>query len=333
MNLAPVVLFVYNRPWHTRQTLESLSNNLLSDKSVLYIFADGPKTNASLEEISKINEVREIVRLKKWCNEVKIIESELNKGLADSIISGVSQIVNKHGKIIVLEDDLISSKYFLQYINNSLVYYENTLNVMHITGHSFPLKGIRKDTYFLNYVSPWGWGTWNNRWQYFEKDASILLKNLNNFQEFDLEKFNCGYGNEFYEQLIRNVDNRLNTWAVKWHTTIFLKSGLCLFPTHSLIDNIGFDDSGENCTKSNLYFIDINNNKEPKLSEIPLEINQVALKSFKMYYENYFLTKREIPLIRRILLRLINKQTRIKIKKRYGRFQSIFMGRKKSGTN
>ena len=114
VNLAPIVLFVYNRPKHTRQTLEALAQNELASESVLYIYADGPKENANEEVISLISETREVVKSKKWCKEVQIIESNINKGLAESVILGITEVINKHEKVIVLEDDLIISPYFLK---------------------------------------------------------------------------------------------------------------------------------------------------------------------------------------------------------------------------
>jgi len=317
MNLAPIVLFVYNCPWHVRQTLESLSRNLLADQSELFVFADGPKFNASEEDKDKIKEVRNIVKEKEWCKSVKLIESEINKGLADSIIQGVTQIVNNYGRVIVLEDDLILSKFFLKYMNEALDFFEKEPRVMHIAGHSFPLKGIKQNIYFLNYVSPIGWATWENRWVYFEKDADLLISKLNDLPDFNLVNFNCGFGNEFYEQLIRNADKRLKTWAVKWHTSIFLNGGVTLFPKHSLIDNIGFDNSGEHCGTFKPHFSKINNKRMPKITDIPVEINKKALESFKKYYRKYYVNK---------------KKTKI-IKKIYGRLKSILLGRKKSETN
>jgi len=318
MNLAPVVLFVYNRPWHVRQTLESLAANYLAEESELIVFADGPKVYASEEEMFRIKEVREIVKGKKWCKTTELIESEINKGLTESIISGVTKIINNHGKIIVLEDDLILSKFFIRFINEALVFFNNEKNVMHISGHSFPLKGIKKDIYFLNYVSPHGWGTWKDRWSFFENDANVLLNRLNTLPDFNLVNFNCGFGNEFYSQLTKNVNKELNTWAVKWHTSIFLKGGVSLFPKQSLIDNTGFDSSGTNSGNSKPYFSEVNNQKMPEISSIPIEINKVALKSFKKYYNKYHIPDKKVIII---------------AKKIYGRFKSIFMGKKKPGAN
>ena len=125
MKLAPIILFVYNRPWHTEQTLRALMANELAAKSELYIYADGPKPNATDEQLQKIHEVRQLIRQEQWCDKVHIVESEKNKGLADSIIGGVTEIVNKYGKIIVLEDDIVPTTGFLQYMNDALEMYKD----------------------------------------------------------------------------------------------------------------------------------------------------------------------------------------------------------------
>ncbi len=310
-DLAPVVLFVYNRPFHTMQTLAALENNTFADQSILFVFSDGPKVDASEDDLNKIIEVRKLIKSKMWCKEVHLIERDSNLGLAVNIIQGVTEVVNKYGKVIVLEDDIVTSSYFLKYMNATLIEYEKLEKVMHITGHSFPLLNIKEDTYFLKYVSPWGWGTWRDRWMKFENNSKELLRKLHIMKDFSLEDYNSRYGNAFYEQLLANIDGKLNTWAVKWHTSIYLNNGLCLFPRNSLVRNIGFDNSGENCGDLEPVFSEISNSM-PVITSLSLKVNQIALLSFGEYYNN--LIKPEIK--------------NSLIKKIYGRFQSIFMGKK-----
>ena len=172
-SLAPIVLFVYNRPWHAEQTLNALMKNELADQSVLYIFADGPKDNATEDQLNKIKEVRQVIRSKRWCKEIHIIESDKNKGLANSVIDGVTKIVNKYGKIIVLEDDLVTAKGFLHFMNNALDKYEEEEKVMEVSGFNFPLKIAHKNSaHFLLFASSWGWATWKRAWVQFDAQAS-----------------------------------------------------------------------------------------------------------------------------------------------------------------
>lgn len=250
---APIVLFVYNRPRHTLQTLESLYANDLADQSVLYIYSDGPKNNASPETIKNIQSVREIIRQRNWCKEVITIESEKNKGLADSIIEGVTEIVNLYGKIIVLEDDLLLSKGFLKYMNDALNLYKDVEKIMEISGYMFPIKNNLPETFFFRSPSSWGWATWKRSWDKLITDSDYLLDylvNENLVKFFTIENSHM----DFFKQLKQNSEKRLYTWAIKFNASIIINGGLCLYPRTSLVQNIGFDNSGENCRINDKYF-------------------------------------------------------------------------------
>lgn len=242
MELAPIALFVYNRPWHTNLTLESLKRNYLSDKSELYIYSDGPKRDCDPDQLSKILEVRKIIGSKKWCKKVYIIESPENKGLATAIISGVNEILIAYDKIIVLEDDLITSKGFLQYMNTALNIYSLDNCVMHISGYQHPFIKFMPTTFFTNSMNCSGWGTWKRAWQNLITDTIILKKRISEKKVLLIDPLNYG----ICEQLTANANGTNSTWAVKWYCTIILNKGLCLNPNTSLIRNIGFDNSGSN---------------------------------------------------------------------------------------
>jgi GR25 family glycosyltransferase involved in LPS biosynthesis len=251
MNLAPIVLFVYNRPDHTLKTLEALFRNDLANESILYIYADGPKENADEEIRNRIKETRAVTKSKQWCKQVIIYEKEKNMGLADSIISGVTEIINKHQKIIVLEDDLVTSKGFLKYMNDALTLYESEEKVMHISGSIFPVKFSLPETYFYNTASCWGWGTWLRAWNNFNNNAQYLLSTIDNSGLRN--KFNIEGSYDFYDQLKANIDGRLKTWAIRWYASFFLVQGLSLHPYPSLANNIGHDGMGENCGISSVF--------------------------------------------------------------------------------
>lgn len=265
-NLAPIVLFVYNRPWHTEQTLNALMQNELADQSVLYIYADGQKSNEDTEEVENVNNVRRLIRMKKWCNEVVIIESDTNKGLAQSIIKGVTEVVNKYGKIIVLEDDLVTSIGFLKFMNDALVMYEKEEKVYHISGYMFPVKGKLPTSFFYKQTSCWGWATWKDRWTYLNKDATKLLAELNTtgkINEADID----GTG-QFIEQLNDNIFGKIKTWAVFWHFSVFIKGGLSLHPGKSLVYNTGNDGSGTNAEANDLFKVPLTQFIELRKKEI-----------------------------------------------------------------
>jgi hypothetical protein len=237
--LSPIVLFAYNRPFYTEQCLKSLSKNKLADQSILYVYCDGPKLDSSDEELQRIADVRAIVRAKKYCKELVVIESEKNKGLAASVVEGVTEIVNKYGRVIVLEDDLILSPFFLQYMNQALDLYEDVPQVMQISAHIFNTRYKLPETFFYNEASCWGWGTWARAWKYLNMDAQDLLEKVKkspNYAMFDLER-------SFIWQLESNVRGNLNTWAIRWNTSIFLNNGLCLHPRKTLTKNIGIGNT------------------------------------------------------------------------------------------
>jgi hypothetical protein len=236
--LSPIVLFVYNRPWHTEQTLEALAKNELADQSTLYVFADGPKPGASGEDLKKIEDTRAVIRKRAWCKEVILNESDHNKGLANSVIEGVTQVVNQHGKVIVLEDDIITSPYFLQYLNEGLEMYQESKNVIAINSYMFPIQTDRVDTFLSPLAtSTWGWATWADRWAWFEKEPRY--KNLIQRNPFLRSRFNLADYN--YAVML---DNK-NSWGIRWYYSAFLRNSIGLFPTKTLSNNIGF---GEDAT-------------------------------------------------------------------------------------
>ncbi|MCX6762593.1 MAG: glycosyltransferase [Candidatus Moranbacteria bacterium] len=244
--LAPIVLFVYNRPWHTRKTLESLEKNDLAKESELFIFSDGPKEGATREQLEKISETRKVIKEKKWCGKVNILEREKNMGLANSVIGGVTEIIGKFGKIIVLEDDFLLSKNFLKYMNNALERFEKEEKIMQISGYTFPADIPEKvDAFFLPFTTSWGWGTWKRVWDIFDESAEgakILDENKELRYKFDLEG-----SYPYYKMLKAQQNKKVDSWAIRFYLSVFLKNGLTLYPRKTLVNNIGFDGSGVHC--------------------------------------------------------------------------------------
>lgn len=269
-NLAPVGLFVYNRFSHTKKTIEALQNNHLADLTELYIYSDAAKNQDAEAEVSKTREyIRNITGFKK----VSIIEQEKNKGLASSVIDGVTEIVNRYGKIIVLEDDLITAPNFLSYMNDALYKYQDKTKVFSISGYSYCPK-IKDNTYFLKLITSWGWATWSDRWSKFKmapKELSEFLKDKNNKFQFD---YNNSYN---FSSFIK----RDTTWALYWYYACFKSDGLSLFPSKSLVQNVGFDGSGVHSTGQNDEALEVFNYQ---LTDNIMELKQnktEVIKSFK----------------------------------------------------
>jgi len=240
---APIVLFVYNRPFHTRRSLKSLARNYLSKESELYIFSDGPKKDSSKEQVEKIKETRKILRERKWCGNVTIVERKENMGLANSVIAGVTEIVNRFGKVIVVEDDLLLSRNFLKYMNSALDRFEKEERVMQISGYMFPVELFTKnDALFLPFTTSWGWATWKRNWSLFDKDMrglDILKNNSERRRNFDL---NNSY--PYFHRLIKQKSGKDDSWAICFYLSVFLNDGMVLYPKKTLVWNGGFDGSG-----------------------------------------------------------------------------------------
>lgn len=281
MKIAPIVLFVYNRPWHTLQTLNALMLNELADKSILYIYCDGAKENATKEELGKIKEVREVIRKKKWCKEVNIIEREDNIGLANSVITGVSNIIKKYGKIIVLEDDIETSKFFLKFMNKGLEIYKGEKQVYGVSGYCFPYSGkIKESTFFLPIMSSWGYGIWLDRWEKINFNGEELFQSI--VKKSLQEKLNFGNLN-FYQMLQDQVEKRNDSWAIRFYVSMFLDKGYFLYPKYSLIKNIGLDGSGVHCTLEEKKFLSPSNKNKDfvKINKIRIKIRKQIIDKFK----------------------------------------------------
>ena len=252
-NFAPIALFVYNRPQHTERTLKFLKQNELAAESRLFIFSDGAKSNADEE---KVNEVRELIKKTDGFKSLEIIESKTNLGLANSVIAGVDQLTATYGQVIVFEDDLISSPYTLTYFNEALNRYRDEKKVMHIGAYMYALKEENlPDSFFYRAATSWGWATWADAWENFEPNINVLLK------QFDTKKKNAftieGTMN-FWKQMQDFKKGRNNSWAIRWYASIFLKGGLTLNPSQSLVTNIGHDGTGIHSGMNDIYNVIIN---------------------------------------------------------------------------
>ena len=276
--LAPIALFVYNRLTHTAKTIDALKANILADESELFIFSDGEKNE---ENMAKVAEVREYIKTISGFKKVTVYEKESNIGLADSIISGVTQIVKQYEKVIVVEDDLVTSKYFLQYMNEGLVYYENEEKVISIHGYIYPVKRSLPETFFIMGADCWGWATWKRGWDLFNPDGKYLLKQLR--EKKLTEKFNFDGVCKYTKMLEDQIAGKNNSWAIRWYASSFLADKLTLYPGQSLVINIGYDGSGTHGDNFEISqeLID----KKINLSPIEIKENKDARKAIKHYFK------------------------------------------------
>jgi hypothetical protein len=304
-NLAPIALFVYNRPEHTRRTLSYLQKNLLADESRLFIFSDGPKSDA---DKAKIEQVRQLASEVTGFKSVKLIERETNLGLANSIISGVTKLVNEYDKVIVFEDDLLSSPYTLQYFNEALDRYAKEEKVMHVGAYMYSLPDATlPQTFFYRAATSWGWATWARAWKDFEPDIDKLM---GHFDKAKIHQFSIEGNMNFWKQMEQFKAGRNNSWAIRWYASIFLKNGLTLNPSHSLIHNIGHDGTGVHSNNEKTYHVQVS---QKPVTEFPTELkeNQQAYQAIR-----HFLGRRKGTLLQRGLRFMKHLQSRYLKKRR-----------------
>lgn len=283
MTLATIILFVYNRPWHTQQTVEALQKNKLAEKSDLYIFADGPKTAND----EKVSEVRKYIKTISGFKSVTIFEKERNCGLANSVIAGVTEIINKFGKVIVVEDDLVTSKYFLKFMNEALDFFENDERIFSVSGYSYSdkilkiPKSYRHDIYLSYRNESLGWGTWINRWKKVDWE-------ITDFKEFCenpklRNAFNRG-GADMSGMLKAQMEGRIDSWAIKFDYALFKNDCFNVKPIKPLVCNIGLT-SGTHCSKggTDKFITQIDDSFCPKISKV--EPSEEILKNYKKIFD------------------------------------------------
>ncbi|HWA86988.1 MAG TPA: hypothetical protein VG710_12240 [Opitutus sp.] len=248
---APIALFVYNRPDHTRRTLEALARNRLAASSRLIVFADGPKPDATTADRECIAATRAVVCSRPWTRDVVLHESAENRGLASSIVGGIDRVLADHDRVIVLEDDIITSPGFLEFLNRALALYADERRIMHVSAFMYPLGIAARGTVFLRVLSCWGWATWARAWRHYRADIDAHFKWLDTPER--VRKFNIEGHADFYRQLLDNRAGRIRSWAVRWYASWLAQDGLSLFPTQSLVQNIGHDGSGVHCKASDRF--------------------------------------------------------------------------------
>ena len=288
MNLAPIILFVYNRPWHTQQTVEALQRCELATESDLYIFADGPKSNATDEQKAKISEVRKYIRTIDGFLSVTIEESETNKGLANSVISGVNIIIEKYGRIIVVEDDIVAHPFFLRFMNDALDTYQEKQKIFAIsaTMERFSMPPNYKKNIFLTYrFGSWGWASWVDRWNSVDWDINNypIIKHPSQKQ---IKNF-CKGGEDLWPMLKSQARGEIDSWAIRMAYNMSLQSRYCLRPIHSFVYNIGMDSSGIHCGDKKVLLLPMYYNPFYDINLVPLKRpNKLISKNIQIVFKD-----------------------------------------------
>lgn len=234
----PVVLFVYNRTDHLRRTLDALNKNRSISNATLYVFSDGPRSEA---DEKGVNEVRDLVRQKNGFGKTNLVESKCNRGLATSVIDGVTQVLEEHGRVVVLEDDVVTSPGWYEFMNGGINYYKDIEKIWSIGGYCPPIK-FPKSYQHNVFLSPMGtsysWGTWIDRWKLIDWDITDFDEFLKDRER--VERF-CGCKPSRIRLLKRSMRNKNNSWAVRFGYASAKHDRLNILPTKSRINNIGYD--------------------------------------------------------------------------------------------
>jgi len=262
IEFSPVALFVFNRPEHTKRTLDSLSKNPEFDRSPLYVYCDGARNDSELIEVK---ETRDLIQ--EWDHPEKIIvERDKNMGLANSIISGVTYLCEKYGKVIVLEDDLVTSPFFLDYMNSALIKYQDENRVISIHGYSYPINNL-PETFFIMGASCWGWATWARGWNLFDKNGKKLFKQLS--EKKMMKRFDVNGAYPYRRMLLDQIHGNNDSWAIRWYASALINQKLTLHPGRSLVFNIGLDGTGSHCDPYNGF--------DTSLSTTSVELNELVI--------------------------------------------------------
>ena len=253
--MTPVVLFVYNRPLHTKEVLQSLSDCMYAKEVILYIFSDAPKNEKAVETVQQ---VRSIIADEKWKNcfhEVIVIEAEKNKGLATSVITGVTQVVDKHGQVVVIEDDNRVAKDFIDYMRRGLEFYRDNPQIGSIGAFKIPFalpKDYQHDVFLMGRSTSYAWATWKDRWDLIDWDVSDYETFRNNRKErarFD------EYGADRSHMLDAQMQGRIDSWAIRFSYAMFKHNLFAILPVQTRVENTGFDGTGVHNGKKNKRFI------------------------------------------------------------------------------
>ncbi|EFA45107.1 hypothetical protein HMPREF0645_0440 [Hallella bergensis DSM 17361] len=278
-DLAPILLFVYNRPQHVKRALGSLLQNREAAASDLYVFSDAAR---SAEGAAAVEMVREEIADIQGFRSVSVVERNENFGLARSIIEGVTSIVNRYGRVIVLEDDLVVSPYFLRFMNDALEVYKDEPRVGHIQACDFIQSPTLPDTFLIKWTGSWGWATWQRAWELFNPNGQELLDQLRERRLTKQFDFNGKYG--FTRMLRQQIEGKNNSWAIRWNASLFLADVLSLNVGRSLVSNEGLDGSGTNSVSLDPYRSALSMNPIEVRPISPVVENLEARKAYERYY-------------------------------------------------
>ena len=280
--IAPVILFVYNRLEHTKRTVESLLKNTLARESRLIIFSDSAKNDSDSQ---KVQTVRDYIKTIKGFDSTEIILRDRNFGLANSVISGVNEIFKQNDRVIVMEDDIITSPSFLSFMNKALAFYQDNKSIYSISGFPYPINipnKYQKDIFILYRSSSWGWGTWKDRWEKVDwevKDFSIFVSDNKTQKLFDRG------GQDLTQMLKAQMKGKIDSWAIRWSYAHFKNNAYCLYPIVPLCKNIGTDRSGTHSSSSKKLDVELRESERELILDPSPELNEEIVNEIQKLFK------------------------------------------------
>ena len=277
---APLVVFAFKRPDHLKAMIESLLGNAEASRTSVRIYCDAPRHQ---DDEAGVAAVRRYASSIEGFASLTPVFRKSNFGLARSIVSGVSEMLAEHDRVIVLEDDLILSPYFLRFMNNGLSLYATNDHVASVHGYLYPTGVPMPQTFFLRGADCWGWATWRRAWQDFNPDGSALLEQLRAARLAHRFDFDGTF--DFTQMLVDQIAGRNDSWAIRWHASCFLANRLTLYPGASLVHNGGFDSSGRHCNATSQF--DQSVSKQPiEVRPIPTQESEVARQAIVRFFRS-----------------------------------------------
>jgi hypothetical protein len=282
MNTTPIVVFAYRRPRHLKRVLDALARNPVATQSPLFIYCDGAKRAAHLDDVAA---TRLVARSAAGFASIEIIERKSNLGLSNSIVAGVNEVCERFGRVIVLEDDVLPTPFFLQYCNEALDKYSDDERILSIGCHTFTSDKALPETFFLNVPDCWGWGVWDRSWRQFNPNGGALLSDITDRGLADQFDFDGVYP---YTQMLREqVRGGNQSWAVRWYAQAFLNKKLVLYPGRAVTQNIGFDGTGTHGGTSKGY-------QRVRTAEHPISVEEIEIAESKVGRESWKHVLREM---------------------------------------
>lgn len=319
--IAPVVVFVYNRPILTKKMLEAIDENELASQTEMYIFCDGARNDSDREAVEKVRKlICEYVK-KSAFKKVYVTEADKNQGLANSIIKGVTEVIEKYGEVIVLEDDLITAPCFLKFMNDCLKYYKEDKKIWSIGGTTYTLPSLEKyePDVFVSYRGmSCGWATWKDRWDTVDwavTDYEEFMKNRKRKKMFKRG------GPDMVDMLKRQMNGEMDSWAIRWCYQQSKLDMLTVLPKKTLIENIGWDGSGTHCGTENRFLTKIDGEFTYSLEKV--DIDERLMKEYRAYYSRpllnrmldyVYLKMMEIDIFRDLIEQVSNRQKKKSIR-------------------